>query len=94
MPFRRLHDLDPSARIPYQIDWTRPLDGASLASVVWSISPEGPTLEAATNSATRAQVYVSDGTEGVTYYLTCTVTRSGDNYYLDPRTVEIQCRAT
>jgi hypothetical protein len=94
MPFPRLHDLDPTARIPYQIDWTRPLAGGTLASAAWTITPSGPTLTAPTFSATRSQVYVSGGTDGVTYELTCTATKTGDSYYLDPRTVEIRCRKT
>lgn len=64
-----LHDKDPSAEKWYYIDYTAWLTGATLISSVWAIDPADGELaiDDATFSATRSQVKLSGGLDGVDY---------------------------
>lgn len=83
-----------TARKNYVQDWTRELEGGTLATAVWTVTPAGPTITAQTLTSTRSQCYLGGGTLGVDYSLTCTATKSGDAQYLEPRTMIVPCRLT
>lgn len=78
----------PAETLNYSVDWSRFLDGATIASVTWAITdatgtpvtivtpPEtvnGLTVIGYTNTNTVATIQLSAGTNGITYKLTCTI---------------------
>jgi hypothetical protein len=64
---------DPDAFLDYSVDWgTWLVEGDSIGSAVWTV-PDGLTQEAATVDGTRTIVWLSGGTDGQTYTVTCHV---------------------
>jgi hypothetical protein len=64
---------DPQAFLDYFIDWgTWLVAGDSIGSAVWTV-PTGLTEEAATVDGTKAIVWLSGGTSGQSYTVTCHV---------------------
>lgn len=65
---------DSGAKLDYKLDFSAWLDADTISSVAWTI-PSGIVQEAgAANTATTATVWLSGGTVGVTYPITCRVT--------------------
>jgi hypothetical protein len=63
---------DPSDVSDFAIDWAKHLDaGDSLQSATWSATPAGLTLGASSIAAGKASVWLSGGTAGTTYVVTC-----------------------
>jgi hypothetical protein len=71
----RWPNKDPQDISDFGIDgWEAHLgDGDTLDSATWSVSPSGLTLDAdsATNDTDKASIWVSGGSSGVEYTVTC-----------------------
>ena len=79
---------DPNAVLDYFLDWTLWLTtGDAIDSIVWTV-PSGLTLETQTISGAKAYLWLSGGTDGVSYNILCRVTTVDGR--IDDRTVSIQ----
>ncbi len=72
---------DPSSSVDYSIDWSAWLsDTEAIASTTWSIDPSGasaPSLGAENAVDTVRSIFVSGGTLGQRYRLTCRIQTDG-----------------
>lgn len=75
---------DPQAALDYAVDWVAWLAGDTIASVAWTVPP-GLTLDAQSHTATVATVWLSGGTDGQVYAVTCGVTTAAGR--VDERTI-------
>lgn len=85
---------DPDARLPFAVDWSEWLtnEGDTAASATW-IVPTGlvkETSPAPTLAAGKATVWLSGGTDGADYLVTCRMTTTGGR--VDDRTIRVQIR--
>jgi len=68
---------DPSSSVDYSIDWRAWLaDTEAIMSTTWSIDPSGvsaPVLGAVSEADTTRSIFVSGGTLGQRYRLTCRI---------------------
>ena len=78
----------PAAELDYTVDWSDWLpDGDTISSVVWVV-PAGLTQESASNSTTGATVWLSGGTLGAVYTVTCKITTVGGR--IDTRSFRVR----
>jgi hypothetical protein len=80
---------DPNARLPFAIDWTAWLanEGDTAASFAWTV-PAGITKEAEAAVGGKATVWLSGGTDGQTYKVTCRLSTTGGR--IDDRTIKVR----
>ncbi len=79
---------DPNAILDYAVDWAEYLAGVdTILTSVW-IVPAGVTQASATNTSTRAVVWLSGGTAGTSYPVTNRITTAGGR--TDDRTMILQ----
>ncbi len=64
------YEQGPTTKRSYQIQ----VNGDTVASAVWSISPAGPTLSGQTTAVNSATAFVSGVTPGQQYILSCVLT--------------------
>ena len=78
---------DPDALLDYSVDWSRWLvSGDTIASVSWTV-PSGITNDHTSNTTSRATIWLTGGTPGKSYQITChVVTAAGRE---DDRTFQI-----
>jgi hypothetical protein len=83
---------DPSDNLDYTVDWSLYLASVAdtIASVVWSATPTGLVLGAHSNGTTDATTWLSGGTAGVTYLVTCGMTTVGGR--ITERTFAVICQ--
>ncbi len=84
---------DPSDERPFAVDWSDELGTADTITglPVFAISPSGSLTQADVSATdTRAQVWLSGGTTGVDYEVTCTIQTTGGRTL--ERTFGIQVR--
>lgn len=79
---------DPDALLDYAVDWEPWIGADTISSATWTV-PAGLTLEAQSETDTVATVWVSGGTEGSTYTLTCHVVTAGGRE--DDRSLVLRC---
>jgi len=87
----RWPDKDPNADKDYNLDWTARLaSGETIISAVWTSSPSGLTHPVEDQSISNGvcTVWVSGGTAGTAYSLTCRITTSRG--MVDDQTVTIK----
>lgn len=71
-------DKDPDEILDYQIDWTTRLEGDTISSSEWVIvSGVGLTANNAAKTDTTTRIWLTGGTEGVTYILRNRVVTAG-----------------
>jgi hypothetical protein len=70
------HIKDPNAVLDYSVDWTRWLNGDSIATSDWTVPP-GLTEVTDTHTSTKATVWLSGGSVGQTYTVTNRITTTG-----------------
>lgn len=85
---------DPDATLPFAVDWSAWLtnEGDTAASVAWLV-PAGLTQvsnPAPTFASGKATVWLSGGTAGTDYLVTCRMTTTGGR--VDDRSIRIQIR--
>jgi hypothetical protein len=64
---------DPAAVLDYTVDWSNWLGLDKITSVVWTV-PAGIGNAGTSNSGTAATIWISGGTAGTNYIVTCLVT--------------------
>lgn len=67
---------DPDALLDYGHDWAPWLGADTIGTATWTV-PAGLTKEAESHTTTTATVWVSGGTVGATYQVTCHITTAG-----------------
>ena len=67
---------DPSARLDYQVDWAAWLGADTISSVAWTLD-SGITNYSTSNTTTTATIWLSGGTHGQEYLVTCQITTAG-----------------
>lgn len=80
---------DPSARKDYIVDWEDWLNGDTISSVAWTV-PSGLTTYSTSNTTLIATIWLSGGTHGTDYTVTCQITTAGNR--IDQKSFKIQCR--
>lgn len=94
---RQNFSKDPNEVLDYTIDFASLLDTANdetIASVAWSASGSGLTIGtgdyAATNDDTSATVWLSAGTVGTTYSVTCRATTDATPARVFERSISVR----
>ena len=80
---------DPSAELDYTMDWGQwmpPND--RIVNVTWTISPSGLTNSSNTFSTTQTTIWLTGGTDGTTYDVTCEITTLEGR--IDDRTFRVE----
>ena len=72
----RWQSKDPNEVLDYKIDWTDRLAGDTIVSVQWVV-PAGIVADSNSFSPTEAILWLSGGTSGELYIMTCRVTTAG-----------------
>jgi hypothetical protein len=67
---------DPSATLDYSIDWSKWLADDTILTSEWTV-PTGLTQMAASNTTTKATVWLSGGTAGQIYTVTNRISTAG-----------------
>jgi hypothetical protein len=84
---------DPDAELDYAVDWSAWLGTDTIASAVWEVRPAGLTIgtgaKAPTTVAGVATVWLSGGTSGTVYLVSCRVTTATGR--VDDRSHRIIC---
>lgn len=76
---------DPDAVLDYDIDWSTWLGADTIADVDWT-ADTGITIASDSFTTTIATVWLSGGTAGTTYNVTCHITTAGSRE--DDRTIQ------
>lgn len=84
---------DPDANLPFSFDWTTWLtnEGDTADSFEWTV-PAGLTKGAETSDEGVATVWLSGGTNGTAYVVTCRITTTGGRTDDRSRTIEVRHR--
>lgn len=61
------------AVVQLRVGWSSWLNGDTIASVAWTVA-SGLTQESTTNTTTAATIWLSGGTAGTDYEVTCRIT--------------------
>lgn len=84
------YEKDPSAVLDYTLDWSAWLQaGETISSSTWTV-PAGLTKNSESGNGETSTVWLSGGTAGADYVVTCEVTTSEGR--VDQRSLEIRCR--
>lgn len=67
---------DPNDRVDFELVWEEQLGDDTITSVEW-IVPDGIVKDDQSNTASAATVWLSEGTAGQAYVITCRVTTAG-----------------
>lgn len=81
---------DPDATLDYGLDWSGWLqDSETISTAVWTV-PTGITKSSQQESSTETVIWLSGGTAGTNYNLSCKITTSSGR--IDERTMTIIVR--
>lgn len=80
---------DPSARKDYLFNAAPWLGDDTIASVAWTV-PDGLTNYATSNTTTNATIWLTGGTHGEDYLVTCQITTAGGR--IEQQSAKIQVR--
>ncbi len=67
---------DPNAVLDYSVDWSRWLDGDTIATSAWTV-PAGLTKVSDANTTTKTTAWLSGGTADQSYTVTNRITTTG-----------------
>lgn len=67
---------DPNAVLDYALDWTKWLNGDTIATSEWTV-PAGLTLNSHSNTTTRSTAWISGGSAGQSYTVANRITTAG-----------------
>jgi hypothetical protein len=81
---------DPDAVLDYQWDWSDWLAESETISTATVTAPDGITLASTAKSANAVTAWLSGGTAGVDYEVTCRIVTNQSR--TDDRTIRIACR--
>jgi len=82
---------DPDETLDYQWDFTAWLKGDTILTASFLISPTGLTIENYSNTTTTATAWLSGGTDGTIYDVTCRILTVGGREC--DRTGQIICQS-
>lgn len=83
---------DPNAVLDYGFDWSDWLeDDETLATATWTV-PTGITKDSQDESDSVTVIWLSGGTAGKDYYVSCKITTSNDPVRTDERRMKIRVR--
>ena len=83
---------DPNAELDYGFDWSDWLiENEIIDSVEW-IVPDGLVEFDTDKTATQAIVWLSGGTAGESYLVTCRMTTNNTPPRIDDRTFKVKCK--
>lgn len=78
---------DPNATLDFSVDWSRWLQtNETISAVTWTVAT-GITNTLTSNTNTAATIWLSGGTAGVTYSITCKITTNQTR--IDQRTFSV-----
>jgi hypothetical protein len=80
---------DPQAILDYVVDWTDWLSSDTISVVAWVV-PAGITNPSISNTTKTATIWLSSGTAGNSYDITCRITTAGGR--TDERTITVSVR--
>ena len=80
---------DPQAVLDYEIDWSAWLEEDTISASEWTV-PDGLTLESDSFADTTTMAWLSGGTAGTNYDVTCEIVTDGGR--TDDRTITIQVK--
>ena len=75
-----------AAKRDYSVGWAKNAPGDAITAVAWTV-PAGLTSLATSNTATTATIRLGGGTSGVSYLVSCKVTRASGE--VDERSIVI-----
>jgi hypothetical protein len=78
---------DPDAVLDYSFDWSKWLQGSEAIIAHTVIAPTGITLDSSDADAERVTAWLSGGTNGTTYNVTCRITT--DQGRTDDRSIQV-----
>lgn len=81
-----IYTKDPVALLDFTIDWTAWLLGDRITSVFWEVD-SGIANSGESFSATTATIWLTSGSDGVSYYVAATITTAAGR--TDKRTIKI-----
>ena len=85
-PAKTFSAKDPSAILDYTINWATWLGTDTIATSSWTVTA-GITKVSDSKTTTTTTIFVSGGTAGSNYDLTCTITTAG--LRTDQRTIRV-----
>lgn len=84
--------IDPQTKKDFTLEWADFLDaGLSVTSFTWSVLPLGPTLSDQVDAATRSTIYMTGGTVGTVYSLSCLATTDASVPQVVERSIAVRC---
>jgi hypothetical protein len=83
---------DPDAVLDYTIDWSDWLTGAEELTAAAFTVPTGITKDSEEKTTTTATVWLSGGTAGESYEITCHITTNNTKPREDDRTIKIKMK--
>lgn len=84
---------DPDEILDFSIDWSARLDGDTISTVTWAnATPAGLTRTAQQTSGAVTTAFFSGGTEGETYFVTCTIDTAGGRRMQETAKLKIKSR--
>lgn len=81
------YQKDPAATLDYTIDWATWLETGDTITAHTFTAPAGLVKESDSHTDTAATVWISGGTAGTAYDVTCQITTAGGR--IDERTITI-----
>lgn len=73
---------DPNDVLDYTIDWTALLvGGETISTANWSVTPSGLTIGTTAISSPNTSAWLSSGSAGTQYAVTCRITTSASRTY-------------
>ena len=85
-------DKDPNAVLDYQWDWADWLAVGETISTVTIIMPVGITKDSQSNTTTTVTIWLSGGTVGDGYKVTCRITTNSVPARTEDRSIYLICR--
>lgn len=83
-----IYAKDPNATLDYSVDWAAWLGATDTIEEASWTAPEGIMVAAETHTATAATVWLSGGTAGAQYQLTCRISTVEGR--IDERTITVR----
>lgn len=83
------YEKDADSTEDFPINWAGKLDGDTIDTSIWEL-PDGLTQVSASNTATTTNIFVSRGTECMTYRLRNRITTVGGRTY--DKTIYVRIR--
>lgn len=82
---------DPAAHLDFTVDWSAWLSALeTISTTTVTVTPTGLTAETPTAAAGKVTVWLSGGSDGVRYTVTCQITTNAGR--IDERSFYVDCQ--